>query len=107
MTRIGERNQLVTFQRATVTTDDYGGEVSTWADFAQAWVQVRRGTGQERREASQEAASQTATFVADWNPTLDQITVTDRIQYRGDDWDIVDCAPDGTKEIQFTAVRSA
>lgn len=103
----GKFDQEVVFQRATTTTDDYGGEVSTWADFARAWVQVRRGTGQERREASQEAASQTATFVADWNPTLEQITVTDRIQYRGDDWDIVDVAPDANKEIQFTAVRSA
>lgn len=103
----GKRNELITFQRGAVTSDDYGGETSTWADYAQAWAQVRRGTGQERREASQEAGSQSATFVTDWNPTLEAIEITDRISYRGNVWDITDVAPDANKEIQFTATRSA
>jgi SPP1 family predicted phage head-tail adaptor len=104
----GQRDQLITFQRATVaSTNDYGETVEgTPTDYATAWAQVRRGTGQERREASQEAGSQAATFVTDWNPTLEAVEITDRIIYRGDTWDIVDCAPDGNSEIQFTAVRS-
>lgn len=102
----GERDELITFERGTVTVDDYGGETPTWAEYAQAWANVRRGTGQERREAAQEAGSQSATFVTDWNPTLETIEITDRIQYRGDAWDIVDVAPDVRREIQFTAVRS-
>ena len=102
----GKRDQLITFQRATVVVDDYGGEAGTWATHTTAWAQVRRGTGQERREAGQEAAAQSATFVTDWNPTLEAIKVTDRISYRGGTWDIVDVAPDGNKEIQFTATRS-
>jgi SPP1 family predicted phage head-tail adaptor len=101
----GERDQLITFERATVTADDYGGETPAWAEDAQAWAQVRRGTGQERREAAQEAGSQAATFVTDWNPTLEAVKVTDRITWRGT-WDITDVAADGNKEIQFTAVRA-
>lgn len=102
----GERDQLIIFERATVVADDYGGETPTWATYAAAWAQVRRGTGQERREASQETGAQAATFVTDWNPTLDAVQITDRILYRGDDWDVTDVAPDGNKEIQFTATRS-
>lgn len=103
----GKFDQLITIERGTATTDDHGGETHTWAVYAQAWAQVRRGTGQERREASQESASQSATFVCDWNPTLEEVRVTDRISYRGDVWDVTDVAPDGTKQIEFTAVRSA
>lgn len=102
----GERDQLITFQRATVTVDDHGGETPTWAAHTTAWAQVRRGTGEERRQAAQEQGSQKATFVTDWSPTLEAVMITDRITYRGDAWDITDVAPNGNKEIQFTAVRS-
>jgi SPP1 family predicted phage head-tail adaptor len=102
----GKRDTLIRFQRGTPTTDDYGGETRTWADYARAWAQVRRGTGQERREAAQEAGSQSATFICDWNPTLAAVEITDRIQWN-DDWDIVDVAPMGTRELHFTCVRSA
>ena len=102
----GKFDALVTFQRGTAATDDYGGETHTWAEYAQAWAQVRAGTGAERRQAAQESAEQTRTFVTDWNPTLEAVTVRDRISYRGGDWDITDVALDGNREIQFTATRS-
>ena len=103
----GKRDQLITFYRGTVaSTNDYGESVEgAPSPYATAWAQVRRGTGQERREASQEQGEQSATFVTDWNPTLEAVEVTDRITYRGDSWDIVDCAPDANREIQFTATR--
>lgn len=108
ITDAGDYDQLITFQRpTTASTNDYGETVEgTPGDYATAWAQVRRGSGQERREASQEAGSQAATFVTDWNPTLEAVQITDRIIYRGDTWDITDVAPDGNKEIQFTAIRS-
>ena len=102
----GKREQLITFQRATVAVDDYGGETPTFADHTTAWAQVRRGSGQERREASQEVGFQAATFVTEWNPTLAAIKVIDRIQYLSAFWDITDVAPDAHREIQFTATRS-
>lgn len=104
----GERDQLITFLRpVAASTNDYGETVEgTATEYATAWAQVRRGTGAERREASQEAGSQAATFVTDWNPTLEAVEITDRIAYRGDTWDVTDVAPDGNSEIQFTATRS-
>lgn len=103
----GDRNQFIIVERGTAVPDDYSSAATfTWAEYATAWAQVRRGTGQERREAAQEAGSQAATFNCDWTPVLDTVRITDRIQYRGDAWDIVDVAPDANFEIQFTAVRS-
>lgn len=103
----GKRDQLLIFERFIVSaTNDYGEETQAWAAYATAWAQVRRGSGQERREAAQEAGFQAATFITDWNPTLEAIQVTDRINYRNDTWDITDVAPDGHREIQFTATRS-
>ncbi len=103
----GKRNRRVTFERATVTTDDYGAEVPTWADYAEAWAEVLFGTGQERREAAQEAGGQAATFIVPWSPSLAAVALTDRIQALSATWDITSIAPVGlNKELHFTAVRS-
>jgi head-tail adaptor len=103
----GKRDRLVTFERATVTTDDHGGETLTWAELVQAWARVRYGTGQERREAAQERSDQVASFECIWTPTLATVAVTDRISFGGA-WDITSAALVGlNREIHFTAVRSA
>lgn len=102
----GERELLITIERATPTTDDYGGETLAWATYATAWAQLRRGTGQERREAAQEAGSQSGTFVTDWTAVLEATQIKDRITYPGHEWDITDVAADGHREIQFTATRA-
>lgn len=106
--KAGKRNRLVTFQRGTSTPDDYGGETPTWATFTTALAEVLFGSGQERREAAQEANSQAATFICLWTPLLAEVRVNDRIQFDGSDWDITNRAPIGlNKELHFTAVRSA
>lgn len=101
----GPRAFLITIERATVTTDDYGDEIEVWASHAQAWARVRYGSGQERREAAQEAAVQTATFECDWSPTLETVTARDRVQFGGA-WDITSAITTGlNRERHITAVR--
>jgi SPP1 family predicted phage head-tail adaptor len=103
-----DRDCLVTFQRATTTTDDYGGETQSWTDLQKAWARVRFGTAQERRQAAQESSSQSATFECNPTAALRSVGATDRIAFDGSDWDI-----QGPGElldrmtIRFTAVRSA
>jgi SPP1 family predicted phage head-tail adaptor len=101
------RTELIVFQRATVTTNDYGEEISTWADYATRRARVRFGTAQEKREAAQESASQTATFECVRSAALDGITTKDRISYLGSAWDITEAAPLDRATIRFTAVRLA
>lgn len=103
----GKRDSLITFQRGTVTVDDYGGETTSWAELTQAWARVKYGTGQERREAAQEQAVQAATFECDYNPTLATVLMTDNIQFDGDNWDILSKAPLGHREIHFAAIRAS
>lgn len=108
MTKILSRNRLIAFETATTTEDNYGGTVSTWGQVATAWAEVLYGSGQERREAAQEAGTQAATFICMWTPTLAGVGIKDRIQFDGSAWDITSVAPIGlNKELHITAVRTA
>jgi SPP1 family predicted phage head-tail adaptor len=107
MPAASQRTELIVFQRATVTTDDYGQEIETFADYATRRARVRFGTAQEKREAARESASQTATFECVRSATLDGITNEDRIVYLGDNWDINETAPLDRATIRFTAIRLA
>jgi SPP1 family predicted phage head-tail adaptor len=47
----GMLDERVTFRRKTLAKDNYGGSVTTWADYATAWAHVRPLTGREREAA--------------------------------------------------------
>lgn len=104
----GRRDQLVTFQRGTPTTDDYGGETMTWATLATEWAAVFYGRGDERRAAAVEQGQQAAVFQVLSNSTTLTVNLEDRISHDGSTWDIVGRAPDTPKRglIEFAAVRA-
>lgn len=105
----GARPHRVQFQRYTATTDDYGGEVETWADYGPAmFARVVHGSGQERREAAQENASVTATFYVLRTPTTAALNPKDRAVWNGP-WDITSAVPSlqFQREIEITAIRAA
>lgn len=104
----GKFNRRVLFQRFTATTSEMGGEIEAWADYATAWARVIHGSGQERREAAQEAASVRATFYVLSNPLTAALTPKDRIVWNGN-WDIISAVPsiEFNKEVEITAVRAA
>jgi SPP1 family predicted phage head-tail adaptor len=103
----GKRDRLVTIQRATVTTDDYGAETPTWAEHLNVWAYVRFGTAQEKREAAQEGGVQTATFECNSTPGLEAVTLRDRIVFLGSNWDITEVAPLDRQIIRFTGARTS
>ncbi|MEO1921823.1 MAG: head-tail adaptor protein [Sphingomonadaceae bacterium] len=105
--KAGKRDRLISVERYTITEDAFGGTVETWAAHLQAWAQIIYGTGQERREAGRENASQPATFrlLAD-SDTLG-ITTDDRIAFDGDTWDIVSLSPLGRDGLEITAARGS
>jgi head-tail adaptor len=104
----GDRTTLVTFERGTSSTDDYGGETLVWAPVQRAWSKVLYGTGAERRQAAQEAAQQTATVMVNWTPALATIGPKDRATFGGISWDITSQAARVglNDELHFTVVRS-
>lgn len=104
------RLHRIEVERATVVVDDYGGETPTWATHATLFAEIKMGSSRERREAAQEAASQTATFIIAWSPLAEAISATDRIIYQGAQWDVQGPpAPslEFRKNVEITAVKSA
>jgi head-tail adaptor len=104
----GKRDCVIAFIAATDTTDDYNATVEDWDDpttLATRNARVTFGTGQEKREAAQQAASQSATFECVRSPTLDAVPMTARISFDGSQWNITERAPLDRKTIRFTAVR--
>lgn len=102
----GQFDRLITVQRATVTTDDYGGENSAWADTEKAYARVRFGLAAEQRQAAQESGTQAATFEAVPTTALLAVTLKDRILFDGGEWDITEVAPLNRQTLRFTATRS-
>lgn len=108
MSDVAQFNRSVIIERATATANDYGEDVKTWAPYASVRAKILFGTGQERREAAQEAAQQPITAIVKWTPTLAAVLPTDRMQALGAVWDITSIALAGLNdEIHFTAVRSS
>ena len=108
MTTAGKRSRRIEFQRQGSPTDDgYTTQPGEFAYFTEAFAEVLFGTGQERREAAQEAGSQAATFIVPSTPKIALVGVSDRISGIGAVWDITSIAPVGlNREIHFTATRS-
>jgi head-tail adaptor len=102
----GAFDRLITVQRATGTTDDYGGETQTWADVEEAYARVRFGLASEQRQAAQEAGTQAATFEVVPTTALLAVTLKDRIAFEGSFWDIQEVAPLDRQTLRFTATRS-
>jgi len=106
--RAAPRDKLITFQRPVTATNDYNEPVRQGppTTIASAFARVRYGTGQERREAAQKAATQVATFECLMSPTLGAVLMTDEILFEGAIWDISSSVTVGRDQIHFTAMRA-
>lgn len=101
------RNRKIAIERFTATQNDYGEEVPTWSQLGTAWAEVKFGSGREKREAAQEAASQAATFDMVRNATTAAITIKDRLSFEGM-WDVQGISPsDDNRAVIVAAVRTA
>lgn len=104
----GKRDELITVERATETTDEYGESIKGWSTLGQEWARVFYGTGNERRIAAAEQGEQSATFQVLYNAVTASMSIKDRIASGGSYWDIRGISPDTPKrgKIEFTAVRT-
>lgn len=103
----GQRPHLVHIQEAVTVTGTLGGETKTWSDSGTAWAEVLYGSGQERREAAQENATQAATFIFDWSPQVAAIQPTWRLYCFDIAWDVASAVTVGAnKEVHVTAVAN-
>lgn len=111
------RRYLVQFQVKVPVEDDYGDDGDLWTPLCDEYVDITFGTGQERRAAAQDVASQSATFFALANGDTVRLTTSDRILYPLDPlnidkspvWDITSIVPSkqAGKGFDITAVSRA
>lgn len=103
------RKELIVFQRGVETDDGYNVNIdwSNPTEICRRRARVRFGTAQEKREAAQEGATQTATFECVRSAELDAVTLKDRIFYLDSGWDLTEVAPLNRKDIRFTGTRTA
>ena len=101
----GKLDRKIRFERGQAADGGLGAEpVGSWAELATVWAMVRFGTGQERRQAAAEGASQPATFRVVSTTATRSVTEQDRIAFDGRAWDIAAIAAIGVnEEIEFTA----
>lgn len=101
-----KRTELIVFERATTSANEYNEGEETWATLLSRRAEVRFGTSQEKREAAQEGGVQSASFECERSAALDAVTLKDRISYLGSAWDITETAPLDRRTIRFTATRN-
>lgn len=101
-------DRKIAFERGTQARSGLGKEpLINWALIGQSYARVLFGSGQERRTAGAEGASQAATFRAPSSSTTRAVIETDRIQFDGRAWNITSIAPIGVNDdIEFTAVAA-
>lgn len=103
-----QRKWSITFLQAGTSTNEYNETVEDWVNpttLATRRAKIRFGTAQEKREAAQETAIQSATFECVNSSTLRAVTLKNKIGFDGSQWDITERATLSPKDIRFTATR--
>ena len=105
MRSAGQRDKLVTLQRATASRDDHNEETSTWKPIGQEYASVIFGRGDERRSAAQTQAAQAVTFQLLDNATTRTLSARDRILWNGTAWDLTaPGVPINRGELEFVGI---
>jgi SPP1 family predicted phage head-tail adaptor len=95
VTGSGDMNRRATLQRATVTFDDFGGEVETWNTLAQAWVHRRDVSANESYRAQEVGGKLSIRFRIRYSSDVADLNPRDRVLYAGDVYNIT-----GVREIK-------
>ena len=101
--RSGDLRDRITVQRATQGDDGFGNTISGWTDHLTVWANIRETPGKEAVAAGRVEASRTATIRVRASSQSRSITAADRVQARGQIWNIrsVAAVGDGRELIEF------
>lgn len=102
------RNQRITFQKNTVTNDEFDNRIQIWVDYFSCWAYANTIQSSETNgDVPQERLP--ITFEAGFCPELAQVTSTDfRIVFNGEYYDIlaVDRMNYQNSDLKFNCSRS-
>jgi len=101
MARIGELDQMVTFQEAQTAPDGHGGQTVSWVDVASAWAKVEpvRASESETRGGVRAVAA----YLFEMHRRAD-LTEAMRIVWDGREYNIREIRIGAPREITMTVV---
>lgn len=79
----GDMNRRATFQRATVTFNDFGEEVETWGTLATVWLNKRDVSAAESFRAQEVGAQLSKRFRIRYSSQVANLNARDRMIYDG------------------------
>jgi len=85
---IGKLRHRVTFQRGSVTPNDVGDPVQSWADLATCWARVESTAGKERFSAMHQQAEADYRILCRYQSALSDLAPDDRITHNSKTFDI-------------------
>lgn len=97
----GKRDQRVTFQRFTSTSDGAGGTIETWANHIARWCEVKPLSGGERAAAQQTESPRNYRLMVPNDSGTRGLTTADRIVWDGITMQIRFIAYPGKGELEF------
>lgn len=100
----GPLDRRITLRRATVTTNELGEDVQTWADLATVWAQRADAGISEQVAGAETISTVSSVFRIRWSSRVAALTPRDRVLAAGREYDIVSVVEVGRREgIEFTA----
>lgn len=93
--KAGELDRRLTWQRATSTTDNFGGRVVVWEDLFETWCKKDDAAGRRLVQALETTDEQAVVLVMRWRPGLHEI---DRVLFEGKAWVITGLTEQGRRD---------
>lgn len=90
----GKLDRRITLERASITLDDFGGQVEAWVVLATVWAEAIPVSDRERWRAGEIGATISHRFRIRWSSAVADLNARDRVIFDGREYDI-----HGVKEI--------
>lgn len=87
------RDQRVTVEVLSVTTDDQGSTVKAWSPVATVWAQVTQADGKEQADGNARSGSTSMTFEVRHQEVLRAMSQTSRVIWGGFAYDVTAVEP--------------
>lgn len=94
----GKRNRHLVIERVTMSQDEYGSPVESWATHWGGWGNWRRAGARETLAAAEIGAAVTDIFALPFSSLTKAITPKDRLQFEGRTYDIAESTELGARD---------
>lgn len=91
----GDMKDIIILQRATVTVDDFGGEVETWGTLKQVYARRKDVSAAESYHAQEVGGKLSLRFRVRYMSEIADLNPRDRLSFEDDIYNIV-----GVRQIQ-------